>query len=163
MKEELLLDWSEIQKVTSELLTSLPDEAYHTRPFEPRFKTFAWEFSCILTTRLGYIRGIRSGRIDGSCFTESDPEMEKLGKGEMVEMLEKAYRDIQSIIGDDLSGKIDYFGTPYDVSAVLYWLLQHEQLHYGKLIIYFSQAGIALPASLKEMWGKDNFSRKEHS
>ncbi|MEK6846443.1 MAG: hypothetical protein AABY26_06805 [Nanoarchaeota archaeon] len=37
------------------------------------------------------------------------------------------------------------------------WPLQHEQLHFGKLMLYCAQAEISLPISLKKMWGEESF------
>lgn len=155
MKEDFLTSWRDINDITLELLKSCKDKFYE-KPFSPRFKSFSWEFSCLLTTRLGYVRGIKSGKLDGSCFIEDDNEISKMSFEEFIDKLMDSWKVIDNLIRD-ASGKINYFGADTDILCVISWLLQHEQFHYGKLLLYFAKAEIELPRSFKAMWGEHNF------
>ena len=75
----------------------------------------------------------------------------------MIKQLEETNLDIQDIIKSKISQNMDYFGDATEIPIVISWLLQHEQLHYGKLILYFSKCEIEIPKSLKQMWGENNF------
>lgn len=157
MQKALLMNWDEVFKTTSDLINSIPDNEFHNKPFKPRFKSYAWEFSCILTTRLGYIRGIKTGNLNGSSFSENDLEFEKLNKKDIIKKLKETEDLIKIIIKKDIDKEIDYFDSPTKVSIVLSWLLQHEQFHYGKLLLYFAKSEINIPLSLKKMWGENSF------
>ena len=156
MKDSFLVNWDEINKTTLDFLNCIPKEKFNVKPFDPRFKSFAWEFSCILTTRLGYIRGIKFGELDGTCFIENDDDFSKQSFEEILKKLNETGTIIEELI-KSCPEKINYFGKKTEIFTVLSWLLQHEQFHYGKLLLYFAKAELELPLSLKNMWGENNF------
>lgn len=160
MKKEILENWDEVNQTTLDLLRVIPEDKFHTKPFKQRFKSFSWEFSCILTTRLGYIQGIKSRKIDNSCFIEDDSIIEKSNLKDIWKKLEETNIIIQEIIENLNEKEINYFGEPTNIFAVLSWLLQHEQFHFGKLLLYLSQSKIEIPKSLKIMWGEESFERE---
>jgi len=157
--KNFLENWKEVNQTTLNLILAVPEKFYHQKPFAPRFKSFAWEFSCILSTRLGYLRGFNVGQLDESCFLETDEELEKLSKEMMITKLRSTNLKIEQIIKDEKKIKINYFGKEVSKYNVISWLLQHEQLHYGKLILYFSKKKIKIPTSLKKMWGENSFKQ----
>ena len=42
-------------------------------------------------------------------------------------------------------------------------LLQHERIHQGKLILYFSISELDIPESFRKTWGETNFPKKKIS
>jgi len=159
MLKDFLENWKEINQVTLDLINAIPKKYYYEKPFQLRFKSFAWEFSCILSTRMGYIKGLESKELNGKCFEENDEELEKLSKEEMIKKLKQTNLKIIKIINNQ-NKTINYFGRKTSQYSVISWLLQHEQLHYGKLILYLSKLKIKIPLTLKKMWGKQSFNQK---
>ena len=147
---DFISNWKQVNDLTIEFLKKIPNKDFSKKPFRKRFKSFAWEFACILSTREGYIRGFALEKLDGNCFS-SDKE---LSKKEFLKKLEETNKKILRILGDKKTKEINYFGDKTSKESVLSWLMQHEQLHYGKLVLYFAQAGISLPDSLVRMWDK---------
>jgi hypothetical protein len=152
-----LENWTACQRVTLGFLGEISASRYHLRPFGRRFRSFAWEFGCILTTRQMYVRGFESGRLDGQTACDSDEVVESLSVQEMENSLGETFKVVQTLVRANHDRPIAFFGQETDGVVVFSWLLQHEQLHYGKLMLYFAQAGLDLPSELKEMWGEQSF------
>lgn len=148
--KDFLSNWSQVNELTLDFLKKIPEEKFDKNPFGKRFKSFAWEFACILSTREGYLRGFGFGKLDGSCFSQD----RELSKKEFLKKLEETNEKILRILGDKKIKGITYFGDKTSKESVFSWLMQHEQMHYGKLVLYFAQAGISLPDSLVKMWGQ---------
>jgi uncharacterized damage-inducible protein DinB len=158
--KNLIDNWNEINQTTLELINSVPSEYYYIKPFKSRFKSFAWEFSCIFSTRIGYIRGLSEKILNEKCFQEDDKKLEKLSKEEMIQRIKETNIKFIEIIKNEKIKTIDYWNEKNTKESVISWLMQHEQLHYGKLILYFSKLNLKIPKSLQEMWGKESFIRK---
>jgi uncharacterized damage-inducible protein DinB len=154
MKTDFIENWKEIQKTTLELIDFISEDLFDSKPFPNRFKSFSWEFSCIISTRLGYINGFREKNLDENSFVED----KKMDKSEMREKLITTYSEILQILNSD-EKEIVYFGKQTNKFAIISWLFQHEQFHYGKLILYFAKKNIDVPSSLKEMWGESSFKK----
>jgi len=56
----------------------------------------------------------------------------------------------------DLLKEVEKADAPEKVDLIV-WLLQHERIHHGKLLLYSAQAGLKLPKSFVATWGKSNF------
>jgi hypothetical protein len=158
--KNLIDNWNEVNQTTLDLLNSLPEQYYHSKPFQPRFKSFAWEFSCVFSTRVGYIKGLSEKVLDEKCFQEDDKKLEKLSKKEIIQKIKETNTKIIEIIKDEKIKTIDYWNKKSTKEITISWLMQHEQLHYGKLILYFSKLNLKIPKLLQEMWGKESFIRK---
>ena len=142
-------NWKEINKLTLDFLKSISDSKYHKKPFASRFKSFSWEFACILSTRKMYLLGIKQGKLDGNTFCENDNELSKLSKSQIIKELIKTNKQVLSL----KNKTIIYFGKKVRLNEILSRLMQHEQLHHGKLLLYFSKANIKIPKTFFEMWG----------
>ncbi len=147
---DFLSNWQDVNNLTTDFLNKIPEEDFYKKPFGKRFKSFAWEFACILSTREGYLRGFALGKLDGNCFS-SDKEF---SKKEFLKRLDATNKKIIKLMKAEKVVNTNYFGDKTSKETVLSWLMQHEQMHYGKLVLYFAQAGISLPDSLVRMWGK---------
>ena len=155
---EALKNWKECNEVTMAFLGSIPKRIYHNKPFKPRLRSFSWEAACLLTTRQMYINGIKCGKLDGNSECAPEKEAEEYSKEKMKTELDHTDKLIQEIIKGKES-TVMYFGKETSTLALMSWLMQHEQLHFGKLMIYAAQAGIKQPTTLKKMWGETSFSK----
>lgn len=56
MEERLIQNlknaWRNCNAATTGFAANVPERMWRTKPFEPRFKLFAWEFACLTRTRL---------------------------------------------------------------------------------------------------------------
>jgi len=157
--KELSENWQEVNSVTLQFLKNIPSEQYHSKPFVERFTTFSWEFACLLTTREMYINGFKSGKLDGGTSCSLEKEIEELNKEEMLKKIIVTEKVIEQFISDAKIIEINFFGRKTRKDVVISWLLQHEQLHFGKLLLYCAKSGIAIPTALQEMWGKESFKK----
>ena len=153
MQEDFLNNWEQCNKVTIDIIKSIPDESCYLKPFNPRFKSFNWEFACLITTREKYINGILKGMLNGNTYEESMDNIEKLTKKEIIKKLEDTNKEIIKIIKNEKIKEIKFFGNKTNKFSIISWLMQHEQLHYGKLMLYMAEMKIKRPKSFKEMWG----------
>lgn len=154
--DESLINWKECNEVTIAFLSGIPEKIYLNKPFQPRFRSFSWEFACLLTTRQMYIHGIKSGKLDGNSECTPEKEAEEYSKERMKTELARTDKLIREII-EGKEKKVLFFGKETSTPALMSWLMQHEQLHFGKLMIYAAQAGITQPKELKKMWGEGSF------
>ncbi len=100
-----------------------------------------------------YINGFKNKNLDGKTKATSDEEAEKMSKKEIMKSLENTNKDIIEIIKDKEVKEITFFNRKATKLNVISWLMQHEQLHFGKLMIYYARANIKQSKSLKSMWG----------
>ena len=156
-KEEIVENWKGCNKIALEILKNIPDIAYNKKPFEGRFKTFAWEFACLLTTRGMYIQGYKEGKINEKTKAASDKDAEMVNKIEMRKRLIKTNKEIIRILEEKKGRTISFFGEKRTKEGVFIWLLQHEQVHFGKLMLYCAQAKVQQSNELKQTWGEHTF------
>ena len=153
-------NFRQVNEVTLDFLKLIPEQLFHQKAFKGRFQSFAWEFACIITTREMYINGLKNGTLNEKTVCRSDTELEKLSQAKIREDILKTCQELLNLIKDEKIKKINFWGKIIEKPALISWLLQHEQLHFGKLMLYLSNVGIKLPQFLKEMWGPDSFSKK---
>lgn len=156
--DDIIANWNECHKTTLSFLKKIPSRKFHLKPFEPRFKSFAWEFACLITTRQMYINGFKEGKLNGRTFAAPTENVEKINKEQAIKYLFETDKSIKQVMFDKEIDFIIYFGEKTSKFAVISWLMQHEQFHYGKLVLYLAQAEIKQPKSIKDMWGKNSFS-----
>lgn len=145
--QHFLVSWKICNNHTISFVDKIPTNLWHKKPFDPYYKTFAWEFACIARTRECYIRGLETGELR---FEEAEDipnidKLERMPKRKIIELLQKQARRIGKLINRNKN------------LWMIAWLLQHERLHHGKLILYFSKAKLKYPSSFMETWGKSNF------
>ncbi|MBS3148995.1 hypothetical protein J4219_09040 [Candidatus Woesearchaeota archaeon] len=157
LEKQFLVNWQSCHKTTSDFLNSTSDSILRTKPFHSRFRSFAWEFACLVTTRQMYISGFMKGKIDETSACDSEKSIELSSQLTVKTLLEETNKQIGQIITNEKIRTVNFWGTKTDKLAVLSWLMQHEQLHYGKLILYLAQVNQKLPSSIKEMWGRSSF------
>lgn len=162
-KKALTYNFSEIQNALLEILESIPEAKYAKKPFHPRFRSWQWEFSCILSTRDLYLQGILQKKLspkETTCMTQE--EAERLTKQEMKKALHASMREWEERIERmDETENISFFDEETPISNSLSWLLQHEQLHLGKLMLYCAHVNMPQSKTLQKMWGEDTFQTKQ--
>jgi len=142
--------WKDCNDATVGFADSVPEEQWHSKAFKPRFRSFSWEFVCLTRARLCYLKGLKTGKL----LFSSQPDipekksLEEEPRNEIIAMLKKA--------SVDLLKEIEKVDTPEKVDLIV-WLLQHERIHHGKLLLYCVMAGLRLPKSFVETWGESNF------
>lgn len=161
MAHHLLENWNICNKVTLDILENIPTKLYFQKPFNDRFTSFSWEYSCILTTREMYINGIEKLVLNGKTKCLSENLAEKISQQLMKNKLKKLDSKIKNIILHKNNQKINFFGALTPIPQVISWLLQHEQLHFGKLMLYCAKVNIPQSQFLLKMWGKDSFVKKK--
>ena len=109
MHDRLLENWNAVDAITLQFLDNIPESIYHSRPFAGRFTTFAWEFTCIFTTREMYIDGFVTGNLDGNSKQSDEKFITALTKSELKEKLKDISFKIRDVIADR-SKEINYFG-----------------------------------------------------
>lgn len=145
--------WRNCNVATIDFAKKVPESEWREKPFEKRFKNFAWEFACLTRTRMCYLNALRTGKIN---FGKQDgmPEKEILAletKSKTLEELAQLAREIlEQIEKSKVENKVE----------LLAWLLQHERIHQGKFILYFAQKGWKMPKSFVKTWGESNFKKK---
>lgn len=151
-------NWNEVNSVTIGFLQNIPSQNYLKKSFDNRFRSFAWEFACLYTTREMYAQGIEKGKIDETITVTSESEAESWDQTIMKKKLEEINVKLMGLVSR--KKEILFWGKKTSVEVVVSWLCQHEQLHFGKLMLYCAASDITLPPLLKEMWGKDSFKKK---
>lgn len=148
--QDLKNSWRNCNTSTVGFITNIPAEKFHEIPFKTRFKSFAWEFADIARTRLCYLKALKTGSLNFS-DRSSVPNKDKLSREEksvLQKLLNETSRNILK--------EIEKIKSSEKVSLVI-WLLQHERIHQGKLLLYCSWLKLELPQSFVKTWGEINF------
>lgn len=153
LKKVLKDSWQNCNESTIGFAECIPENIWHEKPFKKRFRSFSWEFACILRTRMCYIKGFKIGK---AIFSHQDdiPDkslVESWNKAEVINKLRS--------INVDVLVKIECISDQNGISLML-WLIQHERIHQGKLMLYCSQIHLTLPENFVTTWGKSNFTKK---
>ncbi len=143
--------WRNCNAATLGFANAVPEGNLQTKPFEPRFKSFSWEFACITRTRVAYSLGLQTGKLSFAAEHGLQDKAE-LAKRSKANILDDVIQSSANILLE--IGRID---SP-ERENMLTWLLQHERIHHGKLLLYCSNMKLKLPGSFVKTWGKENFS-----
>lgn len=151
--QNLKNSWRNCNSSTVGFLTNIPSDKLEKKPFDPRFKSFAWEFSCIIRTRYCYLEGLKTGKLN---FTDREgipieKDLEKESKQQLLKRLSNLTNNfIKQIEKIDAYEKVDFMN----------WIFQHERIHHGKLTLMLAVAGYPIPDSFAKTWGESNFPQK---
>lgn len=137
---------------TTGFLASVPSNMLSSRPFEPRFTSFAWEFACLIRTRYCYLDSLKTDQLKFN-DREGIPLKNELLNQSKTDLLDKLSQTSNALLTE--IAKIDSAKKV----ATVNWLLQHERTHHGKLTLYHSKAEYKLPDSFVQTWGESNFTK----
>lgn len=149
--QNLKNSWRNCNSATSDFVQSVPSDKWQDKPFNPRFKSFAWEFACLVRTRLCYLKALKTGKMD---FFDDQADIPN--KEVIKSYSKKQIQDLISQTTNDFIDQIEKIDSAEKVNFIT-WLLQHERIHHGKLMLYCSNIGLELPKSFKKTWGESNF------
>ena len=148
--QDLKNNWRNTNNASASFLQSIPNQSIQVHPFENRFTDFSWEFSCLIRTRLCYLEELKTG-IQNFEDREGIPN-----KDILQQKSKKELADLISETSNALLEEITKIDT-YNKVARIIWLLQHERIHQGKLLLYHSKLNLEIPESFKKTWGESNF------
>lgn len=150
LTQDLKNAWRNTNSATAGFLQSIPTDKLINKPFETRFKNYAWEFACLIRTRLCYLDELKTG-VANFEDREGIPNKDDLAKEPKAKML-----DLLSETSNKLLNELEKIESAEKVSRII-WLLQHERIHQGKLMLYHAKSGYEIPESFKKTWGESNF------
>ncbi len=157
--------WNFTRGETLEILNSLTDAKLKFKPGNPsikvaqdnRFQTLAYQFACIGRTQLVYTKAIQTGWMDFSLF--SSPEMPSKvdfkTKGELLKFLGKTDKEWIEMVRsrrEQEDFEVKWPGFNKSLVNHIASLAEHERIHHGQIISYFSLAGFELPEAFKRNW-----------
>lgn len=147
--------WSYTLSHRYELLGGLKDKDLEFTPTQSKkFKDLQYQFACIGLTQLSYAKMLREGRFSSKYFSIFETELTKLrNKRELMAKLKEIdkefkkeilkYSDKDTFLWEDIK---------IPVWRIITFLQEHERLHHGQLISYFTLAGLKFPSQFKKDW-----------
>ncbi|HOU76328.1 MAG TPA: DinB family protein [Candidatus Dojkabacteria bacterium] len=158
-----LNNWKWLDDQTLTFAKNIPSNKWHTKPFEPRFKSFACEFACILNARLAYIeffKDITRTRIMGYSKGRKE-KIEQYSKNEVFNELLKCSEEINKGWNNWAIEERECFEMKNVLGLTIFDAMkQHERIHHGKFILYFAKVKIEIPESFRIGYGESNFPHK---
>ena len=154
--KELLGNWKFAVGQRYELLSVLKDsDLAFTPQGSEKFKDLQYQFACIGSTEKAYTEMIKNGlKFDVSLFSKIKDDLVKLHTTTelktKLEEIDRGFEDtIKNFSGDEV---FDWGDTTSPVWRLITVLQEHERLHHGQLITYFTLADIEFPDNFKKMW-----------
>lgn len=145
--------WQFVRSETIELLQALSDEQLQFKPEGETWQPLFYQFGCMARTQLIYAEAVDTGRMDFSLFSSTELPAKDLRqtKSELLAFLHESNDAWLAALAQNQNG-VDWpeGHKPADVHVMA--LAEHERLHQGQLISYFTVAGYDLPAGFKQNW-----------
>ncbi len=149
--------WNFTRSETVEILQSLDDDKLQFQPKGEKWQSLYWQFGCMGRTQIVYTQAIITGRMDFSLFhSDQLPKKNDFQTKEQIQdFLGKANKDWREAIvsrrkEENFTVKWPGFNKPF-INHIAS-LAEHERLHHGQLISYFTMADFQLPKIFKSNW-----------
>ncbi|MFX1324809.1 MAG: DinB family protein [Promethearchaeota archaeon] len=145
--------WKMHRNLTYDLLKSLHEESLR-ETVGKNMGSLGKQFRHLGDVQLCYIEAIRTGVIDFSKYVRNysiESSIEKLEQF-LKEMDDKLFILLKE--SDNL--EIDWGFAKIPLAQHLDFLIQHEILHHGELIVYIRTLNLTFPNSWEEIWGPLN-------
>lgn len=150
LAEKWMMSFKWSRNNTLEILQSLTDVDLKLKPVGDKFQDLGFQFACLATTTDTYLRRITKHEdksfgklyLNGKMLTKSD-----LNTGQQLhQILEDQITQINDLL-IDISGEVlvEHLRHLINIS-------DHEYLHQGQLVSYFTWLGKALPSRFKKAW-----------
>lgn len=157
--DSMISRWNFVREHTLEILSVLDDGKLQFKPEGPTWQPLYWEFACIGRTQLVYTKAVETGLMDFSYFSSPDlPKKENLNTKEvLIKFLTEADAKWMGNLKVRKNSE-DYTITWPEgmgqtaLAAHIMSLAEHERLHHGQFISYFTLAGFTLPPNFKQHW-----------
>jgi hypothetical protein len=150
LAEKWMMSFKWSRNNTLLILQELSDSDLELKPEGERWQNIGFQFSCLVTTTDTYFRKITKHKdskfgkayIEGKVYTKED-----LISGELLfKILEAQVNQLNDLIREmdekDLDKHLRH----------LINITNHEYLHQGQLVSYFTMFGKKLPARFKKSW-----------
>lgn len=149
--------WNSTRAETLEILDSLDNKKLQFKPKGEKWQKLYWEFGCIGRTQIVYAEAVKTGKMDFSLFhsahmpKKTDNQTKKSIKKFLEETNKKWVSAIKSKAENE-DYKIAWPGFKMPLLNHVASLAEHERLHHGQFISYFTIADFKLPKGFKSNW-----------
>jgi hypothetical protein len=151
-------NWDFTRSETIEILGSINDKQLQFKPDGDKWQPLFWEFGCLIRSQLIYTDAIVKGEMDFSLFKSTNiPSKEAYKtKDAILTALENADKEWVGAIRsheNDEDYQIAWPGFKRPFVNHISKLAEHERIHHGQFISYFTLAGFDLPPKFSTNWG----------
>jgi hypothetical protein len=136
-----------------DLLASLTEEQLHFKPSGEKWQPLYYQFGCMARTQLVYADAVLTGRMDFSLFNSDElPSKDGAKNANVLKALLGSSNEVW--LNNLVTGEPTVRWPDGNKSLELHIasLAEHERLHHGQLISYFTLANIDLPSGFKNNW-----------
>jgi len=134
--------WQFTRSETIEILQSLTDEQLQFKPDGEKWQPIFHQFGCIARTQLIYAKAAESDMPDKDT---------KQAQGEILKLLNESNEAWLAALSKNENG-VKWPDQLKPIEIHIMSLAEHERLHHGQLISYFTLAGFELPSDFKRNW-----------
>jgi hypothetical protein len=150
---DFIVRWQFTRSETIEILKSLTDEWLQFKPEGEKWQPMFRQFGCMGRTQLIYAKAAETGVMDFSLFGSSEITGKDLNQtvGSILAFLEDANSAWIAALRRNKVG-VQWPDDNKRIELHITSLAEHERLHHGQLISYFTFAGMELPLGFKNNW-----------
>lgn len=153
--QDFIDGWSFTRSETLEILSSLNDAQLQFKPDADKWQPLYYQFGCIMRTQLVYTEAIRQQKMDFAFFgaTTLPKKITNQSKDEIMQALTSANEAwLSAIAATPADTAIAWPDHSRSIARHIASLAEHERMHHGQLISYFTMADFDLPAGFKSNW-----------
>ena len=153
LMEAYIKRWKFVRSETLNLLKIPSDDQLAYKPQGDTWQTIYHQFGCIARTQIVYTAAVANDKMDFSVFESSalpSKDAHQTVK-ELLNHLNACEEDWLSNLTQNTNGVV----WPDELKPLglhIMALAEHERMHHGQLISYFTLAGLELPESFKKNW-----------
>ncbi len=147
--------WKLFRNLTYDLLNSLPEKMLE-KTVGKNMGSIGKQFRHLGDVQLCYNEAIKTLKIDFSKYRR-DYSIEN-SKIKLKQFLEEVNKEMYELIEKNNNIEIDWGFTKVSLIDQLSFLIQHEILHHGELIVYMRSLELRFPKTWEDMWGPLNVS-----
>jgi len=151
--EDILESWKLHRNLTYDMLEFVPDEMLK-ETVGKNMGSIGKQFRHIGDVQLCYIEAIRTGKIDFSKYRR-DYSIES-SKEKLKQSLKELDNEMSRLLKTKKELQVDWGFMRVSLARHLNFLIQHEILHHGELIVYIRSLGLKFPKSWEDVWGPLN-------
>lgn len=126
--------------------------------FTPRgskkFKNLQYQFACIGSTQQAYTKMLKEGHFCSRYFCIFKPGLIKLREikklADKLGEIDKEFKE--EILKHSDKDEFEWGNIKTPVWRIITLLQEHERLHHGQLISYFTSANLEFPLEFKKAW-----------
>lgn len=149
--------WNSTRSETIEILLSLTDEQLQFKPKGDKWQPLYWEFGCIGRSQIVYTKAVETGKMDFSLFHSSliPKKTDYQTRESILQFLKDMDLNWIKAIKNktkDENFKVIWPDVQMPLIKHISSLVEHERLHHGQFISYFTLAGFELPKGFKSNW-----------